>query len=306
MISRRTTFALLALFFLSACGMTPYSKEIHEKSTATLQEIINTADQRITSEPAPTAIIYAGFALSAEAKAFHGDIHAGAKIANRINKNNVKLLLSNSQEISSAYLPFATEDDILLGLNGTAQLAEKVMQRNKRPPLLIVLLSSHGHNGFMSVNADGRISRQLYSGTLEKWLKPLEPYPTLLIISSCHSGSLIPSLQRDNRIILTSADADKNSFGCGVNDKMTWYVNSLERTLSPKMTLKTWHEKSVELVEKWEKNGKYLASQPQLWIGKNMTQIAETPLARMTDAPMFAPPTSTIAQQPAGTPASLQ
>ena len=276
----RLLLVIVALSTLSACSTTPYSKEVHAASVAAYKAQLALASQQVAENA--VNVIYTGFALSSESNAFQGDILAGKKIVSGMSKTSVQLLFSNKQAIDKAKLPFATEDDIELGIFGTVQLAEEAMALRKKQALVVILLTSHGNDGFLAVNADGR-NRALYSNKIAKLLEPLESIPTLLIISACRSGSLIPYLKNDNRIIMTASSAERNSFGCRPADNRTWYVDSLAKAFDPKQTLEQWHASTVQLIEDKEKKSSNLASQPQLWIGKNMSVLAATELGRIAE-----------------------
>ena len=56
--------------------------------------------------------------------------------------------------------------------------------------------------------------------------------PTVLIISACFSGSLIPTLSGPNRMILTAARPDRSSFGCSESDKYPYFDACILQTLS--------------------------------------------------------------------------
>ena len=59
------------------------------------------------------------------------------------------------------------------------------------------------------------------SAQFEQALKPLGDTPTIIVLSACHSGSFIPRLERNNRIILVAASAERASFGCSFEDENT-------------------------------------------------------------------------------------
>src|SRR5207302_1931394 len=47
--------------------------------------------------------------------------------------------------------------------------------------------------------------------------------PTVVVISACFSGVVVPTLARGNRMILTAARPDRSSFGCGESDKYPYF-----------------------------------------------------------------------------------
>ncbi len=272
---------VLCLTGLTGCATTPYSKEVHAKSVATLGKQVERAQKQIDNKQNPVYLLYAGFALSKESQAFQGDVTTLRGLVDRIDRLNARLMFVNRQEIEKATLPFATEDDFELGIVSLAKLAARAETKNNAKPLLVILLTSHGSPQQIVFNADG-FNRNMYASTLAKQLAPIEPYPTLLIVSACHSGSLIPHLENDNRIIMTAAAADRLSFGCATNSPRTWYVDALAKAFDLQKSLRDWHTQTISIVEQMEEQAKVTASQPQQWIGQNMTALANLPLGQIT------------------------
>lgn len=47
--------------------------------------------------------------------------------------------------------------------------------------------------------------------------------PTVAVVSACYSGVFVPALAAPNRLVLTAARPDRNSFGCGVDDRYPYF-----------------------------------------------------------------------------------
>lgn len=47
--------------------------------------------------------------------------------------------------------------------------------------------------------------------------------PVVAIVSACFSGEFVPALDGRDRMVLTAARADRTSFGCGENDRYTFF-----------------------------------------------------------------------------------
>ena len=47
--------------------------------------------------------------------------------------------------------------------------------------------------------------------------------PTVVVISACFSGVFVPALEGPNRMIMTAARRDRTSFGCGDDDRYTYF-----------------------------------------------------------------------------------
>ena len=78
---------------------------------------------------------------------------------------------------------------------------------------VVVLLSSHGNVGYIANQIGSRRYGDIAAHHIKTVLQNLKDTPTIIIISACFSGSLIPSLEAPNRIILTAASKDKALMG---------------------------------------------------------------------------------------------
>jgi hypothetical protein len=60
--------------------------------------------------------------------------------------------------------------------------------------------------------------------------------PTAVIVSACFSGIFVPPLQGAGRIVFTAARADRTSFGCGEEDRYTFFdtcvLNQIDKVSS--------------------------------------------------------------------------
>ena len=47
--------------------------------------------------------------------------------------------------------------------------------------------------------------------------------PTVVVVSACFSGVFVPALEGPNRMVMTAARPDRTSFGCGQQDRYTYF-----------------------------------------------------------------------------------
>lgn len=288
MVFARSIIGLVFLFALAACSsLAPFSKEGQDASIRLTEQQVSVASQRIDSSKTPIEVIYAGYALNNRAYAFFGDVMTMSKLVDRINPQNVQLQFSNWQGFGENKLPYATEFDFLRGVEATEKLAEEATQHGEKKPLVIMLITSHGGIGSLEVSGD-QIPHSLHANSLASSLEVLEKYPTLLIISACHSGSFIPALKRDNRIIMTASSSERTSFGCSTADGNTWYIEALANTFDPHLNLQQWQDQTVKYIETQENIYGLKASQPQFWVGKNMDGYASTELGKFAGGSVLA------------------
>ncbi len=96
--------------------------------------------------------------------------------------------------------------------------------------------------------------------------------PTILLISSCYSGffSDTKSLRKDNIAILTAAASDRTSFGCGVENKYTYWDSCLVDNYNKSKTINELSENILTCIKAKEKGSSSNFSNPQTFIGSKM------------------------------------
>lgn len=133
------------------------------------------------------------------------------------------LLLVNHQK-TIKQLPLANQPNLSLVLNGFAK------KMNKDEDILFLFLSSHG-SAPSKKQKDYEISTDFY---------PLEPNNIeakklkvaldasgiknrVIVVSACHSGGFVDALKDENSLIIAAARKDRSSFGCGNEEKFTYF-----------------------------------------------------------------------------------
>lgn len=259
--------ALLAAALMAGCAVSPDKPE--SDSLALLQH------QRTEASAAQAEgrrMWFAGFAMNTRSPAFLGDLDL---VKNRLASLGHPLFsyeFSNAWQGRELHRPYAT-------LHTLSQAMERIGRQARPDDIVMLLVSTHGGFGLLSVNANGVDYPPITADQLADALRPLQDTPTVIVLSACHSGSFIPKLQRDNRIILTAASAARSSFGCAFEDRNTWFVEALfgphfdaSESLSQLMT-----QAQATITER-EVLMKYPASEPQIWIGPKARWLAERPL----------------------------
>jgi peptidase C13-like protein len=92
--------------------------------------------------------------------------------------------------------------------------------------------------------------------------------PTVVIISACFSGLMLPPLEGPNRMILTAARRDRTSFGCGQSDRYPYFDQCVLEVWNAASGFPDLAVKARACVATREKQEHLSpASEPQLWIG---------------------------------------
>jgi Peptidase C13 family len=215
----RFCLTLFACILLSACAVSPYSKDIKARSDALLAQQMEQAKAGMAQDAAPR-LLFAGVAMNDQTTAFRNDVLLAETVVRSVDPKAIVFKLVNPVPGQDADVPYATRENIAAVLQKLSELArpqDKVM----------VLLASHGAEGFLSLHAGKEPLGFATVADVARWLQPLGTKPTLLVISACHSGSFIDPLRRPNRIILTAAAKDRSSFGCQPKSDNTFFTKAL-------------------------------------------------------------------------------
>jgi hypothetical protein len=92
--------------------------------------------------------------------------------------------------------------------------------------------------------------------------------PTVVILSACFSGAMLPPLKGPNRMILTAARHDRTSFGCGQSDRYPYFDQCVLESWGASASFPDLAGKARACVAAREKAEQLTPhSEPQLWIG---------------------------------------
>lgn len=155
----------------------------------------------------PPRLIFAGFALHSQAKAFRNDVLAAEKLARQMDPNALILKLANPARDQPSDWPQATLENFELVMTKMAEVA--------RPQdRVMLLISTHSNPGTLNINVAGKNAAPITARGLSDALAPLAKTPTLVVLSACYSGAFLEPLRAPNRVVLTATDVHKASFKC--------------------------------------------------------------------------------------------
>ena len=132
------------------------------------------------------------------------------------------LLINNKKTINSA--PLANMHNLAATLDGMAK------KMNKDEDILFLFLSSHGSQPDKN-STDYEISTDFYpfeqnnieAKKLKIALDTSGIKNRVIVVSSCHSGGFVDALKDENSLIMAAARKDRSSFGCGNEEKFTYF-----------------------------------------------------------------------------------
>lgn len=109
---------------------------------------------------------------------------------------------------------------------------------NREQDVLFLHLTSHGgKDGRLAADTFPLESEPLTPELLKQWLDDAGVRWRVISVSACYSGSWIAPLADDGTLVMTAADADHTSYGCGSRSPLTFfgqamYVDALKDTWS--------------------------------------------------------------------------
>jgi len=163
-------------------------------------------------------------------------------------------------------LPWATTLNLQRAIRSVARTMDK------DEDVLFIYLTSHGaREGQLAANFWPLELTELTPEMLRKWLDEAGIRNRVVAVSACFSGSWIPALKGDATMVLTAADADHTSYGCGYKSELTFFGRAMfdEQLRTNTRSFEQAHAAAREVIRKREieagKDDGY--SNPQLSTG---------------------------------------
>ena len=164
-------------------------------------------------------------------------------------------------------------------------IARMAQRMDRDEDILFLHLTSHG-------GADGHLSAEFFPLTvdpltpqmLRRWLDEAGVKHRVISISACFSGSWIASLANDDTLVMTAADADHTSYGCGSKSTLTFFGQAMyDEQLRHTWSFEAAHAASRKLIDEREraagKSDGY--SNPQIRVGPHIREKLNALEARL-------------------------
>jgi hypothetical protein len=172
-------------------------------------------------------------------------------------------LINNRNTVSD--WPWATP----LNLQRTIRRMAQLMDRDR--DVLFIHLTSHGaRDGELATAFEPLSIDPVTPDELKQWLDAAGIKWRVISISACFSGSWIPLLADDDTLVMTAADADHTSYGCGQRSPLTFFGRAMyEEQLRQTFSFEQAHAAARKVIEQREieagKDDGY--SNPQIKVG---------------------------------------
>lgn len=169
-----------------------------------------------------------------------------------------------------SFLPLANNHNLAAALFGVAERIDP------EEDLLVLFITSHGEEGKGLVLDLGDYPLAgLTPRLLRASLSEIGPISRIIIVSACYSGAFIEELRDPRSLVITSARADRNSFGCGHDGPFTYFGEEfIGRSLPEADSFVAAFEQARARIETRETQEGRTPSEPQIYVGAEIqTQL---------------------------------
>lgn len=195
-------------------------------------------------------------------------------------------------------LPWATAHHLAQALQGLARVMDP------KEDLLFIHLTSHGaRNGHLAAGLWPLQPDTITPQGLKAWLTQSGIRHQVISISACYSGSWIAPLASDEALVMTAADADHTSFGCGRLSPLTFFGRAMydEQLRTQTLSFTEAHAAAREVIRRREidggKDDGY--SNPQIAMGKAIAPVLEALSRRLAARGAALPSAASVPLTPA-------
>ena len=180
--------------------------------------------------------------------------------SNRFGADGRVLVLENNAA-SVKTRPLATWTNLHYALDAIAKKMDPAQD------ILLVYLTTHGSSDHqLLVDLDPLPLDQIEPVDLADALKTTPRIRwKVLVVNACYSGGFVDALRDDSTLVMTSARADRTSFGCGVDSDITWFGKAfLAEALNKTTSLRDAFDLATKSIDAWETRDKQEHSEPQI------------------------------------------
>jgi hypothetical protein len=196
---------------------------LSEETFETQQALFRTAVERLAAQRPDVADVYGiVFAPYAAEDVFLREAGlVGELLAQRFDAQGRVLQLVNHVQTADT-LPWATPRNLRRAIEAVAQ------RMDREQDLLVIYMTSHGARDFQLAAAHPPLQVDGISpGELRSALDDAGIRHRVIAISACYSGGWVGPLASDTTLVMTAADAEHTSYGCGQLSELTFFGRAM-------------------------------------------------------------------------------
>ncbi|MFQ5659583.1 MAG: C13 family peptidase [Gammaproteobacteria bacterium] len=245
------------------------------------RELIEKNSKRLLQQrPGITDLYFLGFGAYADEDVFMNE----ARLARRLlderfdTKGRSMLLVNNEKTLSD--LPLANSHNLKITLRQIGQ------RMDPEEDVLFLFLTSHGIEGKgLNVSLGPYDLNILTPKVLKQALGEAGIKWRVIVISACYSGGFIEILKDRYSLIITAADKDRSSFGCGHDGDFTYFGNAyFGRRLKQEYSFIRAFEKARVDIERRERGEGRIPSKPQIETGEEILTVLQRLMERLKES----------------------
>lgn len=246
------------------------TQEIFEAQQAVWQRAVDGIAPRRAGEAQVYGLVFAPYA--SEDVFLRESAMVGTLLEERFDARGHVLRLVN-HATTSGELPWATP----LNLRRAVQAMAERMDREQ--DVLVIYMTSHGANDFKLASSHWPLT--------VPWLTPKELREALdaagirhrvIAISACYSGGWIEPLATEHSLVMTAADAEHTSYGCGHRSELTFFGRAVfDEALRKTQSFEAAFAEAVPVIKQREIDaGKEDGfSNPQIHVGAGIRPVLD-------------------------------
>lgn len=170
-------------------------------------------------------------------------------------------------------LPWATPTNLHRAIRRAAD------RMDRGEDVLFIHLTSHGaRNGELAAALPPLTLDLLTPQQLQGWLEESGIRHAVISVSACYSGSWIAPLAGPGRLVMTAADAEHTSYGCGRGSVLTYFGRAMfDEQLRSTRDFEAAHASARKLIQQREiEAGKDDGfSNPQISVGETIRSVLQ-------------------------------
>lgn len=206
----------------------------------------------------------------------------GDVLAQRFDAQGRVLQLVNHRSTGDR-LPWATPLNLKRGIEALAQ------RMDRENDVLVLYLTSHGARNFKLAASHWPLQVEpVHPEELRRMLDEAGIRHRVVAISACYSGGWVGPLASDTTLVMTAADADHTSYGCGSRSELTYFGRALfDEQLRTTHSFEQAFAAAVPLIKQREEQaGKADGfSNPQISVGGKVRPVLDEVAQRLDGAP---------------------
>lgn len=264
--------SLFAAIALGGCAeLSPSDPDAQNQSMA-LERWQDAQAVQAATQATGRRVWFAGFAMNSTSTAFQNDMELVSRRLTELGGPVLKYEESDGPQKDKLHFPFATPATLI-------DAVKEISSHAGPDDIVVVFISTHGNRKILSVNVAHHELKPLTATQLSSALALLGDRPTVVILAACFSGSFLPELQAERRIVITSASGERASFGCQADSQNTFFTEALfAKGFDRSESLSRLMNDAKTRVARREHELQFRNSEPQMSVGVKLRWLAERPL----------------------------